>query len=123
MTVDGVVTSCDNNPHGASSNVGAGYLSLELAAQQRFRPWDSSSFAPGLALGYQAALGALNRQIDCDGCASTKLDATVSAPYLAPYLRTTFGRVGYVAMVLRWTFYLGGDLGSVAWIGGEYGFP
>jgi len=123
MTVNGVVTSCDSSPHSADSHVTTGYLTAELGVQQRFRPWATSSFAPGLAVGYQAALGALSRGVSCDGCSSTKLDATVSGTYLAPYLRTTFGRLGSVAVIVRWSFYLGGDLGSIGWLGAEYGLP
>jgi hypothetical protein len=122
-TVNNTVISCDDDPHSQSSIVAATLFPVEIAAQQRFRPWSSSSFTPGAALGCQWALSDLKRGVQCKGCREIDLDATAAGAYVTPFLRTTFGELGELAVIVRWSLYLTGDVAHVATLGIEYGLP
>lgn len=121
-TVEGTVVTCDDEPHSQRSNVQAGFLWIDVGAQQRIRPWLSNSFTLGAAIGYQFG-SAFSRGVDCQGCDRIDLDATATGAYLAPFLRVTFGEMGYVAAALRWALYVSGDVASVATLGFEFGVP
>lgn len=122
-TVGGQVVSCDDEPHSAESTVSASLFTMETGVQRRFRPWDSTSWTPGLTLGYGASLYGLHRRVSCDGCPSFGLDAKVSGAYVAPFFRVTFGELGMWAAVLRSNWFLTGELQQMSTLGVEFGFP
>ncbi len=66
--VEGQEVGCDP-PARQESGVTGGMLSFESGYQRRFRPWLSSSFAPGALLGYTVMPKPPKRGVGCEGCA------------------------------------------------------
>jgi len=96
--------------------------SAEVGFQHRFRPSFSTSWAPGLVVGYLHAFGG-TASIGCEKCGDPKTDFAGYGAYLAPFVRLTFGTTGDFALLLRSDWFVSGDLQESLAFGLEYGLP
>lgn len=114
---------CSDEPYEASSVVNETFINFEIGYQHRFRPWQSSSWSPGLMFGYQHAFGVVERGVPCKGCATETIPIDLSGPYLAPFFRITVGNVGEAALIARSQWFASSDVVQMTTLGFEYGLP
>ena len=118
------ISTCDTEPRrGESTILGGGGFTVETGVQHRFRPWLAASFSPGAVMGYVAELGTLKRGVECEGCKTVELDASLSGGYVAPFLRVTFTQLGMYAAVVRSAWFFSGDMQHMTTLGFEVFAP
>jgi hypothetical protein len=105
---------------------GSGYVEIASGYQYRVRLGREASILPGLLAGYFGAFGFTRDLDECVDCGDTSRPVEnfdSRGPFVAPFCRVTFGRLGAIGVSVRSRWFLIGAFQHVTSLSVDYGLP